>query len=134
MAKDKRFPGCPPGLGELLDRESDRGFLYFIKRNNRVLKLFERVAGEKYLGKITAYRYFMGTVFLRADSPAYVERFNYLKKDWLKALNVELGMDLITDMRIKVLTEEEAAKDFPESSEYQRISDLIRENGADHPE
>lgn len=119
---NKRFPGCPPSLGDILGRSANGGFLYFANQNQRILSLFPRVVGPKDSQHMEAYGYFMGTIHVRTASPAYMERFNYMKRDWIKALNVEMGVPIINDMRIRVLPRGGPAGEIPEDADYKRLS------------
>ncbi|MDR2339437.1 MAG: DUF721 domain-containing protein [Deltaproteobacteria bacterium] len=132
--RDKRFPGCPPSVGDLIRKSANGGFLYFANQNQRILSLFERVVGRQYAPHLSAYGYFMGTIHVRTDNPAYVERFNYLKAEWIRAINVEMGVDIISDMRIKVLPKGEASGEVPEDPGYRDMANDIKKSGRDDPE
>jgi hypothetical protein len=130
----KRFPGCPPSISDHLSRSADRGFLYFANQKRRIFTVFNRVIGDEYSPFMSAYGYFMGTIHVRTDSPAYVERFNYFKKGWINAVNIEMGMDIITDMTIKVLPEGSDMQEVPESSEYIESARELKRNTLKNPE
>jgi hypothetical protein len=131
---NKRFPGCPPSISELISRSAERGFLYFANQNTRIFQIFKRVIGDSYSPYMSAYGYFMGTIYVRTDSPHYIERFNYLKREWIKAVNVEMGMDIITDMVIKVLPHDKLDVDVPESQEYNETSRELKKTTLKNPE
>ena len=96
--------------------------MYFIDQKTKIFKLFRRVIGKKNAEHITAYGHFMGTLFLRTGHPAYAERFSYLKSEWIKALNIELGEEIISDMCIKVLPDGAPSGDVPDTDEYKKVS------------
>jgi hypothetical protein len=132
--RDKRFPGCPPSLGDIINRSGNRGFLYFAGQTTRLFKIFDRVIGPDYSRYISAYGYFMGVLFVRTGLPAYVERFNYIKKEWIRSINIEMGIELISDIKIKVLPKNQPIEDLPDSLEFQRLSEQINKNDIDNPE
>jgi hypothetical protein len=132
--RDKLNPGCPPSLGDIINRSATRGFLYFADRNVRIFELFGRIVGSKYSKYLSAYGYFMGTIHVRTESPAYVERFNYMKKEWIAAINIELGMEIIDDMQIRVMPKDQKVDEVPETAEYRSLSDQAKKYHIDDPE
>jgi hypothetical protein len=132
--RDKRFPGCPKSLEDHIERSANKGFLYFANQNRRIFQVFRRVTGEEYASSLSPYGYFMGTIYVRTESPAYVERFNYMKIEWMKAINIEMGMEIITEMRIKVLPPGEDPPEVDGSPEYQALSKEAGRNSIDRPE
>ncbi|MDR1079878.1 MAG: DUF721 domain-containing protein [Deltaproteobacteria bacterium] len=107
--------GKPPPLPQLLDTilndQINNGFLHFAVRNQRLYRKFNEMMGTDYRGRIEACGKQLGTLYVRADSPHLMERCVYRKKEWIELLNREMGEEVVTDIRIRVL---QAGEPFPE--------------------
>jgi hypothetical protein len=132
--EDKRFPGCPPSIGDIIGRSSQKGFLHFAGQSSRLFRLFDRVAGPQYRGRVSAYGYLLGTLYLRTSSPAYIQRFGYMKQEWIKGINIEMGMPILSDMKIKLLADSSPAEVVPDKSEFSDLLLQIKKNSEEKPE
>jgi hypothetical protein len=103
-----------PSIGDLLEKSIGTGFLHFTYQNPRIYEIFERAAGPEVLKRVSPYGYQLGVLYLRTDSPHYLERCRYLSKQWIKDMNIELGCEFLTDIRIKVLPEGAPSETLPD--------------------
>jgi hypothetical protein len=96
-------PPLAPGLPWILEELARDGFLHFAIRNRRLFRKFEELASSLFGGRVEACGLRFGTLFVRADSPHLLERCLYLKKEWIKSLNAEMGEDTVSDIVFRVL-------------------------------
>jgi hypothetical protein len=83
-----------------------------MSRNLRLFRLFEELADPGAPGRLEAWGMRLGTLFVRVESPHLLERCRYLKRQWIRDLNVEMGEDVVTEIVFKVLP---PGSDFPEA-------------------
>jgi hypothetical protein len=119
---ERRFPGVPPSVGQLLDRSVYKGRMYFLMQNQRIMDKFKLVVDPLVLEHASPYAYQFGVLYVRVDSPHYLERFRYSKNVWLKAINIEMGFDILTDINLKVLSQDPSVDNLP-NSEFSSLSE-----------
>jgi hypothetical protein len=98
-----RAPKIPRSLGTELEYLKREGFLHFLARNRRLFRKFSEIIGTQYAGKVEACGKQLGMLYVRVDSPHLAERCHYMKKEWMKILNIEMGEEVVTDMFFRVL-------------------------------
>jgi hypothetical protein len=123
--EERRFPGVPPSIGTLLDISARKGGVYFLLQNRTLYEKFKLIAGPEVLKHAQPYGYLLGILFLRVDSPHYLERYGYLKRDWLRALNIEMGMEFLTDINLRVVQEDSPDGPLPHD-EMRKLSETAR--------
>ncbi|MDR3154937.1 MAG: DUF721 domain-containing protein [Deltaproteobacteria bacterium] len=98
-----RPPRLPGSVGRLIEESVNSGYLHFLARSNRLYRIFSEVTGPEYAGRVLPYGVELGLLHARVDSPHLLERCHYMKKEWIRDLNLEMGEDLVTDMIFRVL-------------------------------
>ncbi|MDR2352664.1 MAG: DUF721 domain-containing protein [Deltaproteobacteria bacterium] len=121
----QRFPGVPPSLNTLLQDSMDNGQLYFVFRTKRLYDNFKKIINPEALNHVEPYGYQLGTLYLKVDSSAWLERIRYLKAGWIKALNIEMGKNFIKDIHFKIMPLNEQVKSLPLHPDLKRVDDLI---------
>jgi hypothetical protein len=94
----------PLNLNESIDLSLETGFLYFIDLKIKVFDAFPRAVGKVLAERVKATYYDAGILTVFVTEPAYLERCQYLKKNWLKRLEIELGCALVTEIVLKLKT------------------------------
>lgn len=122
---DRGFAGVPPSIGQLMEKSLEDGAMNYVMRNRRLFDKFKLVAGVEASKHCSVLAHQLGVLYVRVDSPHWLERLRYLKKDWLKALNTEMGFEMLSDISLKVLPEDTPA-DKSWAGEYDLLSDYAR--------
>ncbi|MDR2460315.1 MAG: DUF721 domain-containing protein [Deltaproteobacteria bacterium] len=104
--EDYRFPGTPPSIQRLLAGSLKKGRLGLILQNSRLFDCFTQVVGPKIREHAAPYAYQMGKLYLRVDSPHYLMLYKYQEKEWVKAINIEMGVEILETILMKVLPPE----------------------------
>jgi hypothetical protein len=91
-------------LEESINNSLKTGFLYFVDQKIRIFEAFPLAVGQTMAQRAKAAYYEMGKLTVQVSEPAFLERCQYLKKDWIQRLNIELGYNLINEIELKLVT------------------------------
>jgi hypothetical protein len=85
-----------------MDHSFKHGFLYFLSNRSRISRIWRDVVGEKVVAHTNIKSFEMGRLEIDVDGPAYLERYRYSVKEWIKRINVEFGDEMVTEIKLKV--------------------------------
>ncbi len=103
MAGFKRPKSVPTPLAETLGRSMGRGFINFTAQKLRVFEIWPRVVGEGDSPRTRPVLLYDGKLTVEVPGPAWLERYQYKKQDWLHRLNAELAEQaLVEDIIFKI--------------------------------
>lgn len=110
-----------------MERSLTHGALYYLDREKRLIDVFSRILDAKAAERCRVYGYQLGTLYVKVDSPAWLERLRYKRAEWIRALNIEMGENLIEDIHFRVLPLDSPSPELPVHPEIKKMSDSLAE-------
>jgi hypothetical protein len=98
---NKRF-NEPKSLDDIMARSSKNGFFYFLSNRSKMTEIWQITVGSKVSANTTIRSFEMGRLEILVRGPAYLERYRYYLKDWIKRINIEFGDELVTEIVLKI--------------------------------
>jgi hypothetical protein len=102
MMSDKKRSSNLMSMEKIMDRSLKGGFLHFISNRARLTEIWQNVVGEEIAAKTNILAFEVGRLEIGVKGPAYLERYQYYKKDWIKRLNIEYGDEVVTEIVLTV--------------------------------
>jgi hypothetical protein len=89
-------------ISDLMDRSLKGGFLFFLDKRLRFRQAWLNVVGEDVGKRTKVVSFEMGRLEVFVAGPAYLDRYRYKIKEWLKRLNIEFGEEVVEEIVLKV--------------------------------
>ncbi|MDR1487283.1 MAG: DUF721 domain-containing protein [Deltaproteobacteria bacterium] len=85
-------------IEEIMRNSQKNGFMHFLSNRARLNKIWEQVVGADIAKKTAIISFEVGRLEVSVKGPAYLERYQYYKKEWKKRLNIEFGDDIVDEI------------------------------------
>ena len=97
-----RARGQLASLDAIIDRSSRSGFFFFLAHRVKVTEAWRKTVGPKVAANTVIESFDLSRLTVLVRGPAYLERYRYSLKEWIKRLNIEFGDELVTEIFLKV--------------------------------
>ena len=97
-----RGRGQLTSLDAIIDRSSRSGFFYFLANRAKLTEVWRQTVGPKVAANTVIDTFELTRLTVLVRGPAYLERYRYYLKEWIKRMNIEFGDELITEIFLKV--------------------------------
>ncbi|MEW5722169.1 MAG: DUF721 domain-containing protein [Thermodesulfobacteriota bacterium] len=109
-----RPPSDLTSLGRIIDRSLEEGFLGLAREMLRVFEVWEEAVGGYNASKAAPESVKNGRLTVLVQSPVWIDRFGYLKAEFIKNVNQALGAPLIKEITFRVGPVPEKGRRGPE--------------------
>ncbi|MDR1085245.1 MAG: DUF721 domain-containing protein [Deltaproteobacteria bacterium] len=89
-------------LKSLLERSGQRGVLYFLFQNQRILDLWPLIAGPEAAKHTRVHLFREGVLHVRVEASAYLDRYRYSLKQWVKQFEIELQAPVVEKIELRL--------------------------------
>ncbi|MDR2368721.1 MAG: DUF721 domain-containing protein [Deltaproteobacteria bacterium] len=89
-------------IDQILDRSSRNGFFHFLANRSKLTEIWKSVVGPKVAANAMINSFELSRLEVYVRGPAYLERYRYFLKEWIKRINIEYGDEIVTEIVLKI--------------------------------
>lgn len=97
-----RKPGDLTRVGRIISESMDRGYLGLAREMVRVFGVWEEAVGAYNASKAVPESIKNGRLTVLVESPVWIDRFSYLKPDFIRNVNEALGAPMVNEIVFRV--------------------------------
>jgi hypothetical protein len=101
LAAKRRPPGRLTRIGDVINESTSEGYLGLAREMVRVFEVWEDAVGAFNAARTFPESIKNGRLTVWVESPVWIDRFSYLKQQFIKKINEKLGVDLVEEIVFK---------------------------------
>jgi hypothetical protein len=101
MSLNRRYSKEPKSVKDIIDISLNRGPLFLLFQNQRILDLWPRVAGDA-AKRATPYLFQDGILYVKVENSVYAHKYRFSVLEWVNGYQREMGAPIVEKIVLRL--------------------------------